>query len=118
MHRIHALFITLIVMVAVTVGGIAVRGARADGTATPAASAVSVIDPQLAAITARSTQLDALEASLDTQLAEASKPIAKPAPRPARVVVVQTASRPSVARHDSDDDGAEDREHEGGGDDD
>lgn len=118
MHRIHALLITLIVVIAVTVGGIAVRGAKADSASTPAATAVSTIDPQLAAITARSNQLDKLEASLDKQLAEASKPIAKPAPRPARVVVQQAVAQPAVAQRHSDDDRSEDRGHEGGGEDD
>ena len=116
MNRIHALTITLIVAIAVTVGGTAMSRSGASGAA-PAAAATSTAtsnanDQALnRAIATRAKALDALEASLNTELAAPT-----PTPAPSfRTVRVQ--ARPVVVtRHHSDSEGSD--EHEGGGQDD
>ena len=116
MNRIHALTITLIVAIAVTVGGAAMSRSGASGGA-PAAAATSAAatnanDQALnRALAERAKTLDALEASLNKQLAA-------PTPTPAPSVrTVRVQARPAVAtRHHSDDEGSDERE--GGGQDD
>ena len=116
MNRIHALTITLIVAIAVTVGGTAMSRSGASGAAPAAAATTNAItnanDQALnRAIAKRAKALDALEASLNGQLAA-------PAPTPApgfRTVRVQ-APPVVVTRHRSDSESSD--EHKGGGQDD
>ena len=112
MNRIHALTITLIVAIAVTVGGTAMSRSGASGAAPGAAATTNANGQALnRAIAKRAKALDALEASLNEQLAA-------PAPTPApgfRTVRVQ-APPVVVTRHRSDSESSD--EHKGGGQDD
>ena len=116
MNRIHALTITLIVAIAVAVGGTAMSRSGASGAA-PAATATSAAmtnanDQELnRAIAKRAKALDALEASLNGQLAAAA-----PTPAPSVQTVRVQAPPVVVTRHRSDGEGSD--EHGGGGQDD
>ena len=108
MNRIHALTITLIVAIAVTVGGTAMSRSGASGAAPAAAATTNANDQALnRAIAKRAKALDALQASLNEQLAA-------PAPTPAsgfRTVRVQ-APPVVVTRRPSGSESSD--EHQGG----
>ncbi len=110
MNRIHALTITLIVAIAVTVGGTAMSRSGASGAAPGAAATTNANGQALdRAIAKRAKALDALEASLNEQAAAA------PTPAPGFRTVRVQAPPVVVTRHRSD--GGSD-DHGGGGRDD
>ena len=113
MNRIHALTITLIVAIAVTVGGTAMSRSSASGVAPGAAATTKANDHQALnrAIAKRAKALDALEASLNGQLATVA-----PTPAPGFRTVRVQAPPVVVIRHRSGS-GSSD-EQKGGGQDD
>jgi hypothetical protein len=109
MNKLHMTAIAAIVAGAVTVGGVAISSS--GGSAAPATTTKTVRSKVIAQ---RTASLDALEASLDRQLAESAStgaPVAQPAGQSITVV--------SRAGHDGNDDhgGFERGDDHGSGDD-
>lgn len=109
MNKLHMTAIAAIVAGAVTVGGVAISSS--SGSPVPATGTTGVDSPSIAQ---RTASLDALEASLDRQLAESASTGAPGAQPTYRSVSVR-----SGAGHDENDDhGGFDRADDHGSDDD
>jgi hypothetical protein len=95
MNKLHMTAIAVIVAVAVAVGGVAISSSVGSGASTTGST--QTVGSQ--AVADRTASLDALEASLDRQLAESAStgaPVAQPTGPPVSVA--------SGAGHDEDDD--------------
>ncbi len=110
MNKLHMTAIAAIVAGAVTVGGVAISSS--GGSAAPATGTTKTVGSQV--IAQRTASLDALEASLDRQLADSAS-----TSTPAAQSTYRSVSVASGARHDENDDhgGFERGDDHGSGDD-